>query len=137
VSKLALTDIAPDLPSLASVGGGEPRQTGHTGIKALMVAVLENGIASYLSPGGRRQAEAARWVATAQRRSPFSFIDVCETLGLDPAAVRARLRHLRARGDSARQALGRTRSNAHHTGRLQPPKHRRRRLDSKRLARRK
>jgi len=64
----------------------------YTGTKALMLAVLDNGIRSYLGPAGRIRTEAEYWVNGGDRRSPFSFTVVCETLGLEPDAVRGALR---------------------------------------------
>src|SRR5262245_58080940 len=52
-----------------------------TGIKALMLAVLDNGIESYLSPIARHRAEAECWISARSQGSPFSFAVVCETLG--------------------------------------------------------
>ena len=69
-----------------------------------MLAVLENGLRSYFSPKVRIRAEAERWVRTPQGRSPFSFTVVCETLGLEPEAVRIALRRLRANQTAARRA---------------------------------
>lgn len=85
-----------DLASLIGIGGGESRTAPYTGTKALMLAVLEDAIRSYLSPEPRAQAEAEGWVMSRQRRSVFSFVVVCETLGLEHKAVRAALRRLRA-----------------------------------------
>src|SRR5512143_1333870 len=84
---------------LAPVAGGEPRTGEYTGTKALMLAVLENGFRSYFSPKHRIRSEAERWIKNPQGRSPFSFTVVCETLGLEPEAVRTALRRLRATQD--------------------------------------
>src|SRR5262249_27012631 len=72
------------------------RTAPYTGTKALMLAVLEDAIRSYLSPDQRARGEAESWVLSRQRRSVFSFVVVCETLGLEPKAVRAPLRGPRA-----------------------------------------
>lgn len=85
-----------DLASLIGIGGGESRSAPYTGTKALMLAVLEDAIRSYLSREPRARAEAEGWVLSRQRRSVFSFVVVCETLGLEPKAVRAALRRLRS-----------------------------------------
>jgi len=86
---------ADDLASLIGIGGGESRSAPYTGTKALMLAVLEDAIRGFLSPDQRARGEAEGWVMSRQRRSVFSFIVVCETLGLEPKAVRAALRRLR------------------------------------------
>lgn len=104
---------------LAPVGGGEPRDGQYTGTKALMLAVLENGFRSYFSPKLRIRAEAERWVKNPQGRSPFSFTVVCETLGLEPDAVRTALRRLRANQPAITQApIKRSRPNVHRYGRI-------------------
>ncbi len=118
VAGMGAADFDFDLLSLASVGGGEPRTGQYTGTKALMLAILEDGIRSYLSPVARVRGEAEYWVSAPRQRSPFSFNVVCETLGLEPAAVRFALKRLRARNVSPRQAIGRNRPNVRRTGRI-------------------
>lgn len=105
---------ADELLHLVSFKGGEPRTGQYTGTKALMLAVLEDGIRSYLGPAGRVRTEAERWITTGKGRSPFSFITICETLGLEPDAVRRALAKLESRKPS-RRALGRLRGNVRHT----------------------
>ena len=107
-----------DLASLIGIGGGESRSAPYTGTKALMLAILEDGIRSYLSPVGRVRSEAEFWVRSVRNRSPFSFHVVCETLGLEPGAVRVALDRLRDKNVSPRRALGRSRPNVRRTGRL-------------------
>ena len=108
-----------DLTRITSLGGGESRSTTqYTGTKALMLAILEDGIRSYLSPVGRVRSEAEYWVRSARNRSPFSFHVVCETLGLEPGAVRMALERLRTKNVSPRRAIGRSRPNVRRTGRL-------------------
>ena len=89
---VTLTD---DLELLATLGGGESRGTDYTGTKALMLAILEDGVRAYLGHASRQQAEAELWVTTTQRRWIFSFDIICETLGLEPDSVRAVLRRWR------------------------------------------
>ena len=91
-----------------------------TGLKALMLAVLENGITAYLGLPGRRRDEAEAWIMTRNHRSPFAFAVVCETLGLAPSAVRGTLQEWRARNRASREL--RNRGNVRHTERLRPPK---------------
>jgi hypothetical protein len=107
-----------DLIRLSSLGGGEPRNAQYTGTKALMLAILEDGIRSYLSPVGRVRCEAEYWVTSTRQRSPFSFTVVCETLGLEPEAVRTALERLRAKKTHPRKVLGRSRPNVRRTGRI-------------------
>ena len=78
------------LLSFGSLGGGEPRGGDYTGIKALMLAVLEDGIRSCGGSPGSVRTEAQDWVRSNQR-PPFSFVVICETLGIDPGAARRAL----------------------------------------------
>ena len=114
-------DLAPgsdaDFLGLASIGGGESRRGPYTGIKALMLAVLDNGITCYMSRIPRLRSEAEHWVNSPRTRSPFSFAVVCETLGLEPDAVRVELRRWRETDASPARALTRRRPNATRAGR--------------------
>jgi hypothetical protein len=74
---------------LDSLGGGESRPGECRGPKALMMAVLEDAIRDYFSIG-RLHLDAADWVCS-ERRDVFSFVVICETLGLEPTAVRRAL----------------------------------------------
>jgi hypothetical protein len=85
-----------EVASLIGVGGGERRTTPYVGTKALMLAVLEDGIRAYLSHGTERY-EAELWVHGRGRGSAFSFVVICETLGLEPQPVRSALSRLRER----------------------------------------
>lgn len=116
--EVGLSDFDIDILRLASVGGGEPRSSQYTGTKALMLAILEDGIRSYLSHVTRVRSEAEYWIDSGRHRSPFSFTVVCETLGLEPDAVRAALKRLRAKNVSPRRAIARSRPNVRRTGRL-------------------
>jgi hypothetical protein len=100
-----------DIAALVGIGGGETRTAPYTGTKALMLAVLEDAIRAYLSHEPRARAEAEQWVLSRQRRSVFSFAVVCETLSLEPKAVRGALRRLRAQEISP-DRIPRSRPNA-------------------------
>ena len=69
-------------------GGGE---------RALMRAVLEDAIRCLGGAGGPMRlrpslaAEARRWVSDRDRQWPYSFENICDSLGLDAEHVRARL----------------------------------------------
>jgi len=107
-----------DLIRFQPVTGGEPRAGQLTGTKALMLAVLEDGIRSYL--GGARiiAQDAEYWIYSQRRQSPFSFIVVCEMLGLDPDAVRKTLKRMKSEHVSPRKALPRARHNVRIPGRV-------------------
>jgi len=61
---------------------------------ALLHALLEQALRDLRLTGHPRRAlkrlsrEAYKWVASADRSHPFSFVNVCDTLGLSANAVR-------------------------------------------------
>lgn len=95
-----------------TVVGGESRRGVLPGTRALMLAVLEDGIRAFLSRSRLLANEAECWVFSASRRSPFSFLVLCDTFGLDPDALRKRLIASRKDGVSGRGLLPRVRHNA-------------------------
>lgn len=105
---------------LQAVTGGEPRAGHLTGTKALMLAVLEDGIRCYLGGTGLIAQNAELWIGSSNRQSPFSFVVVCEILGLEPTAVRERLARMKERRITARRALPRSRRNVRMPGRVIP-----------------
>ena len=107
-----------DLLDVSSLGGGRPSCAPYVGLKALMLAVLDNGISCYLGSMARVRAEAEHWIDTKARRSPFSFTVVCETLDLEPDAVRVALQRLRNKNASPSRPFGRSRQNVRAPGRL-------------------
>lgn len=117
LSEDAASGFDADFLGLTSLGGGQSSRGPYTGIKALMLAVLDNGISSYMSHVTRIRTEAEHWVNSKLTRSPFSFAVVCETLGLEPDAVRAELQRWRTIGASPERALARRRPNASRAGR--------------------
>ena len=63
--------------------------------RKLLVAVLTDAIVRYRLrgtltdlPRRARLGEAERWILSNDRRWPYSFVNVCDALGLDPTAVR-------------------------------------------------
>jgi len=71
---------------------------------ALMRAVLEDAINCFqkqtLKSGRRAQRlvrEAEEWLFTDDPRWPFSFVNICAVLGLDPEYLRLGLKRLRQR----------------------------------------
>jgi hypothetical protein len=74
---------------------GRPRRTPE---QRLMRAVLENALRELVRPGAgwdgvraRRRAEVQLWLASDDVAWPFSFVNVCEALDLDPSEVRSYL----------------------------------------------
>lgn len=103
---------------LQPVTGGESRTGQLTGTKALMLAVLEDGIRSFLSGSRLLASEAEFWIYSHRRHSPFSFTVVCEMLGLDPDAVRKTLKRMKSENVSSRKAIPRARHNVRIPGRV-------------------
>lgn len=91
-----------DFEILRSAMEVKNRRQGHQGITALMLAVLDDGVRSYLSSDKGVAKEAAYWVHSDKRRSPFSFVHVCGVFGLDLENVRQALKHLREQADAAK-----------------------------------
>lgn len=103
-----------------AVIGGESRTGQLTGTKALMLAVLEDAIRSYLRGSRLVARDAEFWIESHKRQSPFSFVVVCEILGLDPDAVRASLQRMKAEamGPGKRRGFPRARHNVRIPGRV-------------------
>jgi hypothetical protein len=94
-----LADLfAPDIVLPEQFFEGVRRDSQASGEKALMLAVLEDGIRCFQehlrNPRSNprllsQQAEA--WIRAIDYEWPFSFNNVCETLGIEPAALRRAL----------------------------------------------
>lgn len=115
---LNLSDDELDVLRLGPLSGGEPRSGQLTGTRALMLAVLEDGIRSYLGNSRIISQDAEHWIFSPRRHSPFSFIVVCEVLGLDPDAVRKTLRVMKSAQVPPRKAIPRARHNVRIPGRV-------------------
>lgn len=102
-----------DLLALIRSSSGEPRSSEFTGIKSLMVAILEEGIRSYMSGSSSVRNEAERWIHRKRQRSVFSFEVICETLELDPGAVRRVLANMREKSSGGNGGLPKTRFRGH------------------------
>jgi len=100
------------------VNGGESRSGQLTGTKALMLAVLEDAIRSYLRGSKLVKRDAEFWIESHRRQSPFSFVVVCEILGLDPGAVRASVQRMRSTAGGRRNGFPRARHNVRIPGRV-------------------
>jgi len=86
------------------------------GIRALMLAVLEEAIHSLRVPDSVARAEAELWMGSQERRYVFSFAVICETLGLDPSAARRSVMGLLDKKATRGRLLRRSRPNARHNG---------------------
>jgi len=64
--------------------------------RRLLFALLEDGIRCYLryrdaernSPQRLEFLEAANWINSEDDDGPFAFVNVCESLGIDPSRLR-------------------------------------------------
>src|SRR5215468_7653092 len=95
----ALADLfAPDLVLPDQFIQGARKDSYISGEKALMLAVLEDGIRCFQehlrNPRSNPRLlsqEADAWINAVDYDWPFSFNNVCETLGIDPGALRSAL----------------------------------------------
>ncbi len=74
--------------------------------RALMVAMLQDAFNCVMNSGGSNQrarlaTEAQAWLE-AEDDGPFSFVWVCDALGLDAERIRARLKTVREQGQTPR-----------------------------------
>jgi hypothetical protein len=87
------------------------KSTPYEGERNLLFAVLEDGIRRYLEchDGDRTSPEfieTSEWINSAEGFGPFAFVNVCETLGIDPDRLRKGLnRFLVNDGTGSRQAF--------------------------------
>jgi hypothetical protein len=100
------------------VCGGAPSDSASAGIKGLMLAVLEDGIRCFLSTNRIKRDEAEAWMSMRTQNWPFSFVNVCQTLGLEPSAVKQALRVMRERNPTRRGRIRRSRPNVRRKGRI-------------------
>lgn len=107
-----------DLRGIRYLGGGEPNTGQLTGTKALMLAVLEDGIRSYLGSSRVVAQDAEYWISSPRHCSPFSFEVICEILGLNADAVRQTLQQMKVDNVSPRKAIPRARNNVRIPGRV-------------------
>ena len=77
----------------------------RSGEKALHLAVCADGICCFTAPpqnrheaSDRRGMEAEAWIRAGDEASPFSCVNGCERLGVDPDALRAAPRARETRG---------------------------------------
>ncbi len=83
------------LPTQVAVSSG----TEHRPALELVAAMLEDALRCVLrnvdarrGPKRRQFVEACNWFLDDRREWPFAFVNVCELLGIDAAAVRQTLR---------------------------------------------
>jgi len=90
-------------------GGGTTRAS--NGIRNLMIAVLEDAIRGYVGGDARERHETEVWLSNREPNFPFAFTVICDTLGLEPDAVRQAMRRMRRETVPLRRAVIRARRN--------------------------
>ena len=90
--------FAPEIVLPDQLHQGYRRDSYLSGEKALMLAVLEDGIRCFqehlTNPRSNPRLlskQAEEWIRAVDYEWPFSFNNVCETLGIDPEALREKL----------------------------------------------
>jgi hypothetical protein len=110
--RFRLEELGLPLEPDEGLAGGEPRgHSEYSGCKALMLAVLEEGVRTYLYTKGRGREEAEFWIHSRGHRSLFAFNVVCENLGLDPEAARLALKEMKAQLGTVAKPVLRSRPN--------------------------
>ena len=95
----ALADLfTPDIILPEQFFDGARRDSYISGEKALMLAVLEDGIRCFQehlrNPRSNPRLlsqQAEQWIRAVDYEWPFSFQNVCETLGINPESLRGAL----------------------------------------------
>ncbi len=105
--------FTPDIVLPEQFMQGYRRDSYVSGEKALMLAVLEDGIRCFQehlrNPRSNPRLlsqEAEAWIRAVDYDWPFSFNNVCETLGIDPDALRSTLLAWKARRLAAFEERG-------------------------------
>ena len=96
--------FSPDIVLPEQFFEGARRDSYISGEKALMLAVLEDGIRCFQehlrNPRSNPRLlsqQAEDWIRAVDYDWPFSFNNICETLGIDPSALRTALLAWKAR----------------------------------------
>jgi len=122
-----------EVAALLGICGGDGRGLPLSGVRGLMLAMLEDAVRAYLGSLPRCREEAEAWIESRTSLWVFSFSTVCETLGLEPPAVRVALRRMRAESPTGRGfVVAKSRPNARQANlRITLPRVRRRGAASK------
>jgi hypothetical protein len=104
-----------EIPTTAETRAALPR----SGIRALMLGVLDDAIHSLSSSQSLVRAAAELWITNPERRYVFSFVVICEMLELEPSAVRRSVMDLMDKKGTRGRLLTRSRPNVRHRGPIQ------------------
>jgi hypothetical protein len=91
-----------------------------SGMRGLMLAVLDDAMHSLSSSESLVRVAAEQWMMSPERRYAFSFVVICETLDLEPSAVRRSVINLLDKKGRRGRLLKRSRPNVRHRGQIQP-----------------
>ena len=108
-----------EIPATAETHDGLP-----AGIRALMMAVLEDAINSLTSSVVRVRSEAVRWIMSRECQHVFSYAVICETLDLNPSAARRSIMGMLDKQQTSGRLLKRNRPNVRRSGTIQLRTHR-------------
>lgn len=119
-----MTLFEPEVVLPAQMTGGARIDGDTSGARALMLAILEDAMLCIERGRGRRHprtrqlaAEAETWVRSDCREWLFSFASICDVLGFDPDALRARLLpHVEHPASGGRAARAETDARSIRTG---------------------
>lgn len=92
-------DFSPEIVLPGQIRAGIRTDSEASGEKSLMLAVLEDGIRCFQQHRIDRTRhdqtklglEARDWIASDDEDWPFSFVNCCEALGIEPTALRRSL----------------------------------------------
>jgi hypothetical protein len=117
MKEMARTSVVPlEIPT--EIDAASPQ----SGIRALMVAVLEDAIHNLGSATAFVRDEAEAWIMSRERRYVFSFVVICESLDLEPSAVRRSLIQPLDEEQPGRRLVLRIRPNVRHTALQHSPR---------------
>jgi len=100
-----------DFPLGAETDAGLP-----SGVRALMMAVLEDAIHSLTSSVARVRSEGVRWIMSRECQHVFSYAVICETLNIEPSAARRSIMKMLDKKRTQGRLLKRNRPNVRHSG---------------------
>ena len=82
-----------------AIAGGGPSAALRTGERRLLLATLEDAIRTLLgSRHPKHQTEDLAWLMSEDRTDPFTYLRICDALGIHPEWLRSRV--LAARGET-------------------------------------
>jgi hypothetical protein len=99
--------VEPETVLPAQFFAGTPLDASLQPEKRLMLAVLEEAVGTFqknaLSPNRRARrlfTDVEEWLASEDREWPYSFVNICQALSLEPHYLRTGLRRWREREQS-------------------------------------